>query len=171
MLSQRKEYTLKPVIKESARSEEVRDELRKQGFTIAWDVREGLTRIGYWNNGKGKSILLLEHAVDMQWQGCDIFGQLTPENNTAKTYAALAEFAGNETKPKPKPYALVTISGGVADLTVAEGGVEVDLLDYDNLESTGADDLLLSGREWDYLKKHDLDLFNFFAPSFAKKNQ
>jgi hypothetical protein len=125
---------MKPVIKESARSEEVRDELRKQGFTIAWDVKEGLTRVGYWNNGKGKSILLLEHAIDLKWQGWDIFGQLTRENNSAKTYAALAEFASNsETESKAKPYALVTISGGVADVAITEGGAEVDILDYDNV--------------------------------------
>ena len=84
---------MKQTIKESPRSEELRSELRKQGFSIAWDVREDLTRVSYWTNGCGKAILVLEHAIDMKWQGWDIFGQLTPENNSAKTFAALHEFA------------------------------------------------------------------------------
>jgi hypothetical protein len=67
-----------------------------------------------------------------------------------------------------RPYALVTISGGVADLVIAEGDAEVDILDFDNLESTGPEDLILSDREWDYLKEYSPDLFAFFAPSFAK---
>jgi len=68
-----------------------------------------------------------------------------------------------------KPYVLVTISGGVAE-TVINEGAEVDILDWDNLESTGADDLRLSDREWQWLKDHDAELFEFFAPSFAKRN-
>ena len=80
---------MKPTIKESARSEEVRVELRKQGYAIGWDMVDEQTRISYWNNGKGKAILLLENAHDLKWQGWDIFGQVCSENNTAKTYAAL----------------------------------------------------------------------------------
>jgi hypothetical protein len=70
-----------------------------------------------------------------------------------------------------KPYLLVTISGGVAEIAINEGDVEIDLLDYDNLESTAADDLLLSDREWEWLKEHDADLFEFFAPSYAKREE
>jgi hypothetical protein len=86
------ERPMKPRIRESARSEEVRDELRKQGFTIRWTAQEEGTRFSYWNNGVGKTLLLMEHLVDLKWQGWDIFVQLCAENNTAKTYAALKEF-------------------------------------------------------------------------------
>lgn len=84
----------KPRVAESERSEEVRNELRKQGFTIRWTAQEEGTRFSYWNNGIGKSLLLMEHMIDLKWQGWDIYVQLTPENNTAKTYAALATWAG-----------------------------------------------------------------------------
>jgi len=70
-----------------------------------------------------------------------------------------------------KPYLLVTIRGGVADSAINEGDVEIDLLDYDNLESTPADDLLLSDREWEFIREHDADLFEFFAPSYAKREE
>jgi hypothetical protein len=70
-----------------------------------------------------------------------------------------------------KPYLLVTINGGVANIAINEGGVDIDLLDYDNLESTPADDLLLSDREWEFLREHDADLFEFFAPSYAKREE
>lgn len=68
-----------------------------------------------------------------------------------------------------KTYALVTVSGGIADVVLAEGGAEIDILDFDNLESTDAPDLILSDREWEYLKEYSPDLFAFFTPSYAKK--
>jgi hypothetical protein len=70
-----------------------------------------------------------------------------------------------------RPYAIVTVRGGVADLAHTEGECGVDILDFDNLETTGPDDLILSDGEWAYLKEHDPDLFEFFAPSFAKKDE
>jgi hypothetical protein len=85
---------MKPTIKESARSEEVRDELRKQDYRVWWTVVEGLARISYWTNGAGKALLLQESAHDLQWSSWDIYVQLTPENNIAKTYAALHEYSG-----------------------------------------------------------------------------
>lgn len=105
-----------PQIKESDQSEELRAELRKQGYKIYWDVREALTRISYWNNGLGKSLLVLEYATEIrlkragrfghgpvptqrgplvgeyEWASWDIYRQLCTDNNIAKTYAALAEF-------------------------------------------------------------------------------
>jgi hypothetical protein len=69
-----------------------------------------------------------------------------------------------------KPYALVTVYGGVADLVIAEGGASVDILDYDNMKSTGPEDLSLSDREWEYLREHSPEEFAFFAPSFVKRN-
>jgi hypothetical protein len=69
---------------------------------------------------------------------------------------------------KPYGYVLITVSGGVADVVINEG-CDVDILDYDNLESTGADDLILSDREWDHLRTYDESLFEFFAPSYAKR--
>lgn len=80
---------MKPVIKESKRSEEVREQLRGKGFRTYWDVREDLNRISYWTNGMGKALLLVETAHDLTWNGWDIYVQLTSENNIAKTYAAL----------------------------------------------------------------------------------
>jgi hypothetical protein len=68
-------------------------------------------------------------------------------------------------------YALVTVSGGVADLSYTEGSVNVEILDFDNLESTGPADLILSDNEWEYLKANNPELFQFFAPSYAKKDE
>ena len=67
-------------------------------------------------------------------------------------------------------YAIVTVSGGVADLAHTEGYLGVDILDYDNLKDCGPGDIQLSDGEWAYLKEHSPDLFEFFAPSFAKKD-
>jgi hypothetical protein len=68
------------------------------------------------------------------------------------------------------PYVLITVSGGVAEIAYRDL-VEVDILDYDNLESTAADALILSDREWEFLRKDDADLFEFFAPSYAKREE
>ena len=71
------------------------------------------------------------------------------------------------------PYVLVIVRGGVAQVewTVSDVSTDVDILYYDNLQSTGADDLVLSDREWEYLRENDQELFEFFAPSFAKKDE
>jgi hypothetical protein len=68
---------------------------------------------------------------------------------------------------KPKPYVLVTIYGGVAEVAENESGVEIDILDFDNLKDMAADDLRLSEREWEYLRKFDRESFEFFAPSYV----
>jgi len=70
-----------------------------------------------------------------------------------------------------KPYVLIVISGGVADIAQNTSSIDVDILDYDNLESTAPDDLILSDNEWEYLKANNPDLFEFFAPSYAKKDE
>lgn len=57
------------------------------------------------------------------------------------------------------PYGLVTISGGVGDLALAEG-CDVDILDFDNLKDETPETVFLSDREWAYLKEHDLDEYN-----------
>jgi hypothetical protein len=88
---------MKQPVKESARSAEVRAELRAQGYKIMWDVQQDLTSISYATNGAGKAILLLEHAVDVKWQAWDVYRQLTGDNNIAKTYQALHEYT-NEGK-------------------------------------------------------------------------
>lgn len=64
-----------------------------------------------------------------------------------------------------RPYVLITVAGGVADIGTTDGEVGVDILDFDNLESTAAEDARLSDREWQYLKENDPDLYDFFAPS------
>ena len=87
-----------PLAVETDRSSELRHELRKQGYTEQWEVRENVTRVSYWHNGAGKSILVLEHANrsvkggGYEWNGWDIYRQLCPENNTARTYEALHNF-------------------------------------------------------------------------------
>jgi hypothetical protein len=70
-----------------------------------------------------------------------------------------------------KPYVLVTVSGGVADVVQGSSVVDVDILDYDNLRDCGPGDIQLSDGEWAYLEKHSPELFEFFAPSFAKKDE
>jgi hypothetical protein len=72
---------------------------------------------------------------------------------------------------RAEPYVLVTPNGGVANIAINEGDVEIDILDYDNLESTPVDDLQLSDREWEFLRKDDAELFEFFAPSYAKREE
>lgn len=60
-----------------------------------------------------------------------------------------------KTVPETKPYVLITVSGGVADIGISEGA-EVDILDFDNLKDINPGHLRsLSDREWEYLKKHD----------------
>lgn len=70
-----------------------------------------------------------------------------------------------------KPYALVTVYGGVAEIALTEGGAEVDILDFDNMQSTNSNDLVLSDKEWEYLKENNSELFRFFAPSYATKDE
>lgn len=86
----------KPTIKESERSEQVREGLREQGFRTYWDVQEDLTRVSYWTNGAGKVVLLLEHSHDLQWQSWDMYRPLTESNKIADTYAALEMYAKAE---------------------------------------------------------------------------
>lgn len=69
-----------------------------------------------------------------------------------------------------QPYVLITVSGGVADIAIAEGEVGIDILDFDDLEQTEPDKLRLSEREWEYLRKHDKSLFEFFASSYNRRH-
>lgn len=88
-------------IRESERSEEVRQGLREQGFRQYWDVTDERTRISYFSNGSGKAILLLEHASNHSgdgrpaWESWDMYRPLTSSNKIADTYAALEEYAKN----------------------------------------------------------------------------
>jgi hypothetical protein len=84
-------------VNESARSAEVRAELREQGYKIMWDVQQDLTRVSYATQGAGKEILALEHAVDLKWQAWDAYRRLTGDSNIAKTYQAQHEYT-NEGK-------------------------------------------------------------------------
>lgn len=91
-------------IKESERSEEVRSELRKQGFRIFWDVTEEKTRVSYATDGRGRALLLLEHAStdndkNLRWESWDIYRPLTRNNKIAETYQALAEYTKDTTAP------------------------------------------------------------------------
>jgi hypothetical protein len=70
-----------------------------------------------------------------------------------------------------KAYVLVIVQGGIADIGKTVGNVGVDILDIDNLETTRPEDLFLSEREWEYLKAYDSDLFDYFAPSYAKRDE
>ncbi len=44
---------MKQPVKESARSAEVRAELREQGYKIMWDVQQDFTSVSYATNGAG----------------------------------------------------------------------------------------------------------------------
>jgi hypothetical protein len=83
----------KSKVTESDRSEEVRKELRKQDYRNYWEVSDFNTRISYYTNGLGKTLLLLEHAHDtdagMKWMSWDLYRPLTMSNKTSDTYAAL----------------------------------------------------------------------------------
>lgn len=80
----------------------------------------------------------------------------------------LAQHPGWKTR---KPYVLITVAGGVAYVAKNTDKVDVDILDFDNMEDTAADDLRLSDKEWKYLRKNHPDTFEFFAPSYAKRKQ
>jgi len=57
-------------------------------------------------------------------------------------------------KKQEKPYVLVTVHGGVADIGICKNS-EVDILDFDNLKETAPGQATLSDKEWEYLKKND----------------
>ena len=60
-------------------------------------------------------------------------------------------------KSVKKPYVLITVSGGVADIGINEGA-DIDILDYDNLKAGGRDEFAkLSDRERAYVLKYDPD--------------
>ena len=92
------------IIHETQRSQDVRAELREQGYRTYWEVEEqnrynqSSTRISYWNNGAGKNLLLVEHAMRnhqrkrVEWNSWDIYRQLTGDNAIAATLEALAEY-------------------------------------------------------------------------------
>jgi hypothetical protein len=83
----------------------------------------------------------------------------------------LAQHPGWKTRPKSKPYVLIVVSGGVAEVAKSSDAVDVDILDLDNLESTADSDAVLSDEEWAYLKDTDPDLYEFFAASREKAEQ
>ncbi len=59
------------------------------------------------------------------------------------------------------PYAIVTVEGGVADLSYTQNGAQVDILDYDNLKDTdGQSTIELSEGEAKYLRKYDREFWN-----------
>ena len=70
------------------------------------------------------------------------------------------------TAPK-KPYVLVTVYGGVAEIVKGSHQVDVEILDFDNLkdlvnigETSPSDaSIFLSDDEWAYLKEHDQELY------------
>lgn len=55
-----------------------------------------------------------------------------------------------------KPYVLIVVDGGIADVSANEGA-SVDILDLDNLKATEPGEATLSDREWKWLKKHEPD--------------
>jgi len=87
---------MKPTVKESKRSEEVRTQLREQGYRCYWDVVNDLTRVTYFTNGCGQALLLLEHAHELKWESWDLYRPLSSSNKIADTFAALAEYSKQE---------------------------------------------------------------------------
>jgi len=85
-----------------------------------------------------------------------------PKSNDLKEFDAGVRQAQKQIKrhgivlPKAegnKPYVLITVDGGIADIAENAAGVDVDILDFDNLK---ADDSLLgrlSDREKAYLER------------------
>jgi hypothetical protein len=90
---------MKPIVKESKRSEEVRHQLSDAGFRSYWDVVNDLTRVTYFTNGCGKALLLLEHAHDLKWESWDLYRPLTTSNKIADTFQALESYAREEVAP------------------------------------------------------------------------
>src|SRR5271157_4819831 len=70
-----------------------------------------------------------------------------------------------------RPYVLITVNGGVAELayTISDGPVDVDILDFDNMNQTERDALTLSDREWDYLREQYPDILELYAPSYYNR--
>jgi photosystem II stability/assembly factor-like uncharacterized protein len=88
---------MKQPVKESARSAEVRAELREQGYKIMWDVQQDFTSVSYATNGAGPGDPAPGTRCRSEGQAWDVYRQLTGDNNIAKTYQALHEYA-NEGK-------------------------------------------------------------------------
>jgi hypothetical protein len=51
-----------------------------------------------------------------------------------------------------KPYVLIVVSGGVAELAKGSETADVDILDFDNLKEDTRETVSLSDREWEYLQ-------------------
>jgi hypothetical protein len=64
------------------------------------------------------------------------------------------------------PYVMVTVRGGVADVAM-NGGAEVDILDFDNLEASEAahEGVTLSDREREFLRTDDPELYAALYPA------
>jgi hypothetical protein len=84
---------MKPTVKESKRSEEVRKELRDQGYRCYWDVVNDLTRVTYFTDGQGHALLLLEHAHDLKWESWDLYRPVSGSNKIADTFAELKMYS------------------------------------------------------------------------------
>ncbi len=80
-------------IKETERSQSVREFLRSRHMRSYWEVQEGNNRVSYWTNGAGKAVLLSEHTNQKgEWDGWDMYRQLESDNHIAKTLTALDEY-------------------------------------------------------------------------------
>lgn len=51
-----------------------------------------------------------------------------------------------------RPYILVVVTGGIADLATGNSAVDVDILDLDNLKESKPGQMFLSDREWAFVK-------------------
>jgi hypothetical protein len=91
-------------------------------------------------------------------------GEIMPSGECPKC-GALCHPAAPEPK---KPYVLITVSGGIADVVTNDSDVDVDILDFDNLKDHAIGGTILSQKEWDYLKEFEPRLYRWMGGQ--KKN-
>lgn len=121
--------------------------------------------------GPLESLTLKDHCEMCGSRGIGTSRELEPAFNPsgqAMTLCRDCRIGSAELLHTKKPYVLVTVSGGIAEVVKGSSEADVDILDFDNLEQTGANDAMLSDHEWAYLKENDPDLYEFFAPSREK---
>lgn len=86
------------------------------------------------------------------------------EINTLCERLNVAETPNTEPVPR-KPYVIVTVSGGVAELAKGGESADVDIIDFDNIrEDYQRAAQELSAPELDYLREHDSYTYDKLKP-------
>jgi hypothetical protein len=67
---------------------------------------------------------------------------------------------GDTSEPQAKPYVIITVSGGVADVGQCPPTVDLDIIDYDNIEASPKEAAEnLSDSELAFIKKDSPDTY------------